>query len=244
MQRSFADRKLNQYNSPRIRKEIPHLKNIFKRNSNERSELSVHHYDDLWTPAYTDNVGVRYPRFSDLENIIFSNATNCRRRVILIEDICKELVDDLIDLLDISPEFFENHLVGARLPNEDISDEDVSGSKIWGRSKYSGLEANTWTTRRLRRDFCSVKWYRPYLLRLGRSIVDISERSVRAREYRANEWKFDCNIWRRHAHFQPDGATWSFEEGESTGLSGNAPIAHEERITIWHGERRGYELSR
>ena len=66
-------------------------------------------------------------------------------RLIVVEDLSPELIEILGSVFGMSPEFFEEHLLNSGWQNG----EDQDGG------------ADLWNTRGMKKDYVSVRWYRP-----------------------------------------------------------------------------------
>ncbi|KAL9099121.1 MAG: hypothetical protein Q9163_005334 [Psora crenata] len=151
-------------------------------------------------------------------------------RVLLATDLSTPLIEILGSTLDLSPEMFEEHLIGS----------------CWGgRNEDSTPSPKFWLTGNAKKDYVSLKWHKP-CLKAG--IINY-EASDRDQLIRGNDLKrltlgndlgkvevirsYLHNIFRSHKMFQ------LADEGNQTMPSA---WAWEERATIWSGRRENKDI--
>lgn len=156
-------------------------------------------------------------------------------RLVVANDLSKELIGCLGSSLDISPDMFEEHLLDSGLqdpPNEERNSE-------------------TWITRNTPKDYVSFKWYRPVRRNQLRSYSE-DDRSIllthpsgslswhmpgpgsNTPRFVKHESRFIKNILRRNWAFEAEG-----EDDPDEWLV----CAWEERATIWSKRRHDYQIS-
>ena len=225
---------------------LPHLVNTLKRT--RRHGVNVTCFD------YVDNLLVTKPPFTcktDFEHASerIRNSLRLRLkddvpfnvglRLIVVEDLSVELIELLGSTFSISPEFFEEHLLNSG----------------WQNGAYQDREADTWNTRGMKKNYASIRWYRPVMPALRRSLtaegraklLDLDDPKftwtepvlIRRSDQETtrhgvkHEARLTMNILRRDW----DLKTKVSDEEETTLLK--SPVAWEERATVWSKEING-----
>jgi len=164
-------------------------------------------------------------------------SADTRLRLIVVEDLSVKIISLLGGALQMSPEFFEEHLINSG----------------WSGSNSGDFEADTWNTRGASKDYASIKWYRPVQpverwdnssdlsvpLASRASLLTspglASRRSVNPETFpqMQTDWISKVNIMRRDWDLGP--------QADPDGLGRNFS-AWEERVTIWHKQLDGCVL--
>jgi hypothetical protein len=96
----------------------PHLRNIFRKSHTQRSCISTYEYNAEWQALSADRILLNC-RPSNLEECwqVIDNITGpssgTSTRLVVIEDICSNLVRMLAEQPLFEAEFFEQHLINA-----------------------------------------------------------------------------------------------------------------------------------
>jgi len=113
--------------------DLPHLQNVFCDSHNSCSSITEIEYSHQWQHI----LGVRHKDldFDDkrshlesgnyLESLTTAQHESCRRKLIIVEDVCSVLIEQLVDLFDLNPEMFEEHLSGSNWHQTD--EPNISG---------------------------------------------------------------------------------------------------------------------
>lgn len=117
-QRRVRDASLSSFH-PSAWVDLPHLQNVFLDSKTSSCSITDIEYSGQWkTILEARHVNLNFR----------SNGHNCRRyvesfgnpehelcsaRLIIVQDICRELINCLVEAYNISPEMFEQHISGA-----------------------------------------------------------------------------------------------------------------------------------
>jgi hypothetical protein len=162
-----------------------------------------------------------------VDSIRYNVPPHCMCRLILVEDICSDLVQYLSVVFGMSPEVCEEHLADSGLTE-----------------RYLDEEPRDWISRRMAKEHISLRWYRPYRISLeglDETSLPLSRDKVlnfTRREYEtvrmglsverketARHYIFpSVNIWRRYLDFR-DVAEGPMHEDDL--------VVWEEKVTIW-----------
>lgn len=217
---------------------LPHLTNVLQPSRYRSSYVSFYDYiPGGLSPCprsgqrlhFNDGPSaLRARRFISL--LLDQRSDVCTRRLILIDDVCQDLVACISTVFGMSPEVCEEHLI-------------KSG---WGGT-YEESESLDWFSRRSAKDHISFKWHRPTRvvfdglneesLPLSREHVfsqpgrgELKDRQGRLIETALPQFSPLTNIWRRYIDLRP----------LATGpLKTEDIIAREERVTIWRKQIDG-----
>lgn len=218
-----------------LMKQLPHLANIFLPTRNQVSSISVYDYSS--DMACIQHVAQRQLSFTDEERDPearrFVNSMrhemndNCTSRLIVVEDVCSELVGLLSIAFDLSPEVYAEHLVHSGQPNT---------------YRYTDSDPETWNSRRIAKEHVSLRWYRPGRVSLAPideasiefpadGVLSIEKQITLSKDSRNRPELVqdvaiypDTNVWRRHLDFRLHAVG---------ALGTNDLIAREERVTLW-----------
>jgi hypothetical protein len=216
----------------RLRQNLPHLKNVLRPSRYQLSRVSVYDYSaDMVCTRHLANQQLNFAaKEAALEAEAFISSLrhdivqNCRSRLIVVEDVCQDLLQLLSVTFVLSPEVCEEHLV-------------QSG---WAK-RYTDPEPQTWKSRRVAREHVSLRWYRPgrvSLAAIKETSIDLSPDHVLCHDrenvstdsrgtpigYQNINIYPDTNVWRRYLDFRRLG---------SGALAEDDLIAREERVTVW-----------
>lgn len=223
------------------------------------SKVSSYEYTQSWTALSSTHVvfdGGLSSQKKTFRDLLRSLKPECSTCVLLIEDISFELAKTLQLSLSIDPQFFAEHLINsswvpsARTGHEQIEDPPTP---------YTDAEASTWWTKRFQKCHVSMKWYRPYTVRLIRGSMRLSQRQYRFRHSTSidggstsqsntslEETQLDmmalCNSRRRHLDLRFENVEWDYETSTSERLQNDDNLAVEERVSIWKGNLGSREI--
>jgi hypothetical protein len=146
------------------------------------------------------------------EDLLTHLNPECSTWVLVIEDISFQLVKTLESSLSIGLQFFAEHLINSSwMPSSRTNHQQIEDPP----TPHTDAEASTWWTKRSQKCYGSMKWYRPYTIRLIRGSMRLSQRqyhfyrstptddgSESESETSAQETQLDmkaiCNSRRRH----------------------------------------------
>ena len=130
---------------------LPHLENIKKPSRSQNSRIAFIDYTNDWTPLgswHIRQVDFAQVEQNDAEQFVAALRneipSDCASRIIMVEDICYDVIYRLSLAFDLSPDFIEEHLINSG----------------W-RGYYGNIEASDWATRRMKKEHTSMKWFRP-----------------------------------------------------------------------------------
>ena len=105
------------------------------------------------------------------------------------------------------------------------------------KDRSSDPEASTWRSRRLRKDYTSLSWYRPYLARTDADIenmsYDVSDRSVSIKTGRKSaDWPAEVNTWRSHLDLRAFESSWDRHKYTSQNWTHDQALGWQERASV------------
>jgi hypothetical protein len=247
---------------------LPHLKNVLAKSRCHRSTVSVWDYlDDMTVTRPRQSILLNFKKDSQdacqvVDSMRHNVPANCMCRLILVEDICSDLVRYLSVVFGMNPEVCEEHLVN---------------SGVRKKRGYSDEEPRDWISRRMAKEHISLRWYRPYRISLeglGETslplsrdeVLDFTRReyenvprgfSVDRKETASHHISPSVNTWRRYIDFRDlsqhrerrqDDDEAAQSEGEGGGGDGdgaaegrmhdNDLVVWEEKVTIWRRKQQ------
>lgn len=205
---------------------MPHLRNVQK-GGTVHKRVAVSLIDYLPDTVRSDGLHTfeddGFSDFGDLEDTFKRVVTgdiraDVRARLILVEDLSPDLISLLGQTFHLNPEFFEEHLINSG----------------WSDGLYGDPEPTTWNTRRIDRNYTSIRWYRPIKplkpsLVTALSMVHRSElmndagfmsewRKEHGGARRRTSWKSMVNIMRSDWDLSPKASTNSAVTGSRAWL--------------------------
>lgn len=99
--------------------DIPHLRNVFRPSRSSKSDVTDIEYTENWQERLNtdqrqlDHIYERDAYQSFIEGLKAPKDERCAARLLLVEDISSVLIQNLLEIFDITPEMFEEHLQGA-----------------------------------------------------------------------------------------------------------------------------------
>ncbi|KAK5059732.1 hypothetical protein LTR84_009615 [Exophiala bonariae] len=223
------------------------------------SKVSSYEYTQNWTAlSSTHSIfdgGLRWQR-STFEARLTNLNPECSTWVLLVEDISSQLAKTLQSSLNVDPQFFAEHLINSSwVPSGRTDHQQIEDPP----TPYTDAEASTWWTKRFQKCHASIKWYRPYTLRLIRGSMRLSRRQYRFHretstddesesesETSAQETQLDmmaiCNSRRRHLDLRLENGEWDYETSTSERLQNGDKLAVEERVSLWKGTLGSREI--
>ena len=110
------------------------------------------------------NATLTEQKLSELIDLYTGNQiSRPKTRLFVVEDLSPSLIEAVGDIFDYPhPEFFAEHLLSSR-------------HKYFTASGVAEEPSSTWVTRRLRRPFSSIKWFRPVHREVGLYGLDVSK---------------------------------------------------------------------
>lgn len=217
----------------RLRQKLPHLKHVLESSSYRVSQVSVYDYSS--DMVCMRHLGNQQLDFADAEGAVeahrfitslrHSISDKCTSRLIIVEDVCLDLIHLLSVTFSLSPEICEEHLIRSG----------------WTQH-YRDSGSESWNSRRIAREHVSLRWHRPgriSLSNLEETPINLSPdqvlyqktTKVLATDSKGTPTKFrdteiypDSNAWRSYLDFRPLSAG---------ALRQHDLIAREERVTMW-----------
>jgi hypothetical protein len=216
-----------------LKQDLPHLRNVLEPSRYQRSLIYVFDYSS--DMACKRPVRRRRLDFSIGEEALAAGryvkslrnniGVDCTRRLIIVEDICLDLIQVLTVAFALSPEVCEEHLVQS------------------GRTgRYTEPEPQTWKSRRIAKEHMFLRWLRPgrislaeteetsiylppnkVLYHMSSTEIPPDKKGSPAQVRDVKLYPFS-NIWRRHLDLRPL-AIGALKDHDS--------IAREERVTVW-----------
>ena len=217
----------------RLSKHLPHLNSTLRPTRFRTAKLTTYDYFNNRLISDPSNVNIDLRSTSDdisnrLKRSLKETPDEVNLRLIVVEDLSPELIEILGSVFGMSPEFFEEHLLNSGWQNG----EDQDGG------------ADLWNTRSMKKDYVSVRWYRPGLQTSPRlSSVDdrislLGQSSLEWTEIVAVE-RANGNLIKRGVHHTVKPATnilrraWNLKTKPPEIDSTLGSVAWEERATLW-----------
>jgi len=128
---------------PSAWRDLPHLQNIFRESRNPSSSITWIEYSEQWQRVLTtkheqidfgasDAVDRSY-----VESWGTPSTRLCTEKLIIIQDVCSNLIRHLVEIHDISPEMFEEHVAGGDwITNEE---DDINNNREVSCSLFPSL---------------------------------------------------------------------------------------------------------
>ena len=214
---------------------LPHLQNVKHRSRQQKAE--IHCYDFSGRMLTSIRHGAFQSEqlgFYTDDNLLLDQLlgreplAGVNLRLLVADGLSSDLIELLGSALDISPEAFEEHLIGSG----------------WRNGTSIDRPADTWITRDMVKDYVSVKWYRPVLKRLRKP--DTLEDRAALLEPREGKvpltWVEEVHdkrgkIHRVHHSTRPLSnvlrTAWDIHGDVADSKSTQRAVAWEERATIW-----------
>ena len=151
-----------------ISEHLPHLTNMRSASRRDYARVTIFDYSGSTLDSFRElhvDFGARRDRFNKYDDLRSSVCggflPNIDTRLLVVEDLGLSLIDLLGSTFDIVPEFFAEHL---------------------HRSGYHSGKENehppqTWSTSNMRKNYISLKWYRP-VTRWGQEPNSLEQRRV------------------------------------------------------------------
>lgn len=99
--------------------DLPHLQNIFRESRNSFSSITCIEYSEQWQCV----LGAEHKQIdfgtsaavdrSYVESLGEPSSELCTEKLIIIQGVCSDLIHYLVEIYDISPEMFEEHISGG-----------------------------------------------------------------------------------------------------------------------------------
>ena len=214
---------------------LPHLQNVKHRSRQQKAALHCYDFSGrvLTITRYAAFRSEQLGFYTD-DNVLLEQflrrepVAGVDLRLLVADGLSSDLIELLGSALDISPEAFEEHLIGS------------------GWRNGSGLDrpAETWITRDMAKDYLSVTWYRPVLKRLQKP--DTLEDRAALLEPRESKvpltWVEEIHdkrgkVHRVHHSMRPLSnvlrKAWDIHGDVADRKSTKKAVAWEERATIW-----------
>ena len=217
----------------KLSKHLPHLKNMFGRERFHTVKLTCYDYrsSQVASDCLEFKLGSKIMTEDAFNQVLRSlketpNGVNCR--FIVAEDVSPELIELLGSAFGMNPEFFGEHLLNSG----------------WRSGYYTDGGANSWNTRGLRKDYTSVRWYRPSLESFP-GASSVNDR-VKLLGPQSSKWTETVSIDQGTDDFTNLGThhralpltnilrrDWNLKAESSQQSSTLGPVAWEERATVW-----------
>lgn len=107
--------------------DLPHLQNIFRESRNSLSSITCIEYSEQWQRI----LGAEHEQIdfgtsdaidrSYVESLGKPSSELCTEKLIIIQDVCSDLIRHLVEIYDISPEMFEEHISGGDWMTDDVN---------------------------------------------------------------------------------------------------------------------------
>lgn len=151
-----------------------------------------------------------------------------KTRLLLVEDLSKEIILGLGHLYDVSPEFFEEHLVNSG----------------YNDGRYQDPAPQTWITYGMRKNYASVRWFRPAHRLDSPPFSNRSEEdllSAKPLAYSSGEKKGPMTIYKTETNIFR--SKWDLSTDPGMVLSERRPCGWEERASVWSKLINGCRIS-
>jgi hypothetical protein len=214
---------------------LPHLKNVLAKSRDPQSRVSVWDYlKDMTVARPRQHMLLSFENSDDSQDarqVVDSMRHNvppdCMCRLIVVEDICSDLVQYLSVVFGMSPEVCEEHLVNSGLIE-----------------RYLDEEPRDWVSRRIAKEHVSLRWYRPYRISLeglDEMSLPLSRDKVlnfTRREYETVRRGFSVDSVATTTHrIFPSFNTWrrylDFRDVAEGPMRDDDLVVWEEKVTIW-----------
>ena len=214
---------------------LPHLQNVKHRSRQQKAALQCYDFSGrvLTTIRHAAYRSEQLDFYTD-DNVLLEQflrrdpVVGVDLRLLVADGLSSDLIELLGSALDISPEAFEEHLIGSG----------------WRNGSSLDRPADTWITRDMVKDYVSVTWYRPVLKRLQKP--DTLEDRAALLEPRESKvpltWVEEIHdkhgkIHRVHHSTRPLSnvlrKAWDIHGDVADSISTKRAVAWEERATIW-----------
>lgn len=122
--------------------DLPHLQNIFRESRSSFSSITYIEYSEQWQRV----LGAKHEQIdfgsnavnrSYVESLGEPSSELCTEKLIIIQDVCSDLIRHLVEIYDISLEMFEEHISGGDWMTDE--DDGVNNNREVSCSLFLGL---------------------------------------------------------------------------------------------------------
>lgn len=186
-----------------------------------------------------------------VQDLLVPSHPLCHTHMLVVEDVPSDLIAAFESTLNLDPEFFAAHLTNCGWRDPQMAEHYPAFEEQEHHSAFEDSEYSTWWTRRFKKQFFSIKWYRPYAVSLGSapSSAESAPFSLGVSPTRlilgpkAEYFRRSSNFRRAFLDLRTINSVWDYSRATASNLQSGNQLVAEERLSIWRGRYRHHEIS-